>query len=202
MVVHAQDRRSQAPALPCHQRRRIRARDLQGPRDHAQRPAHAGRRRIARLIRHGRARSLHLRARRIHQGARKSRGRSRGGLRGQSHRPGQYSRLAIRSLCPSWRGGIYLRRRDGDARIAGGQEGHAAHEAALSRRYGTLRFPHHGQQCRVDRRRADDFAARRIVVHEFRRPQQFRHQGLQRLRSRQQAVQRRRGDVDPVPRID
>ncbi len=53
-----------------------------------------------------------------------------------------------------------------------------------------------------DRRRTDDFAARRIVVYEFRRPQQFRHQGLQCLRSRQQAVQRRRGDVDPVPRID
>ena len=33
-----------------------------------------------------------------------------------------------------------------------------------------------------DRRRPDDFAARRIVVHEFRRAQQLRHQGLQHLR--------------------
>ena len=132
----------------------------------------------------------------------KSRGRGRGSLRGTAHRQGQYSRLAVRSLRPSWRGGLYLRRRDGDARIARGQERHAAHEAALSRRHGTLRVSHHGQQCRVDRRRADDFAARRVVVHEFRRPQQFRHQGLQPLGSRQQAVQRRRGDVDPVPRID
>ena len=40
----------------------------------------------------------------------------------------------------------------------------------------------------VDRRRADDFASWRVLVHEFRGPQQFRHQGLQRLRSRQQAV--------------
>ena len=53
-----------------------------------------------------------------------------------------------------------------------------------------------------DRRRADDFAARRVMVHEFWRPQQFRHQGLQRLWSRQQAVQRRGSDVDPVPRAD
>ena len=53
-----------------------------------------------------------------------------------------------------------------------------------------------------DRRRADDFAARRVMVHEFRRSQQFRHQGLQRLWSRQPAVQRRGSDVDPVPRAD
>ena len=78
MVVHAQDRRSQAPALSRHQRRRIRAWDLQGPRDHAQRPAHAGRGRAARLVRHGRARGLYLCARRIHPGARHiSRPRSR-----------------------------------------------------------------------------------------------------------------------------
>ena len=50
----------------------------------------------------------------------KSRGRGRGGLRGEAHRQGQYSRLAVRSLRPSWRGGLYLRRRDGDARIARG----------------------------------------------------------------------------------
>ena len=54
----------------------------------------------------------------------------------------------------------------------------------------------------VDRRRADDLASWRILVHKFRRPQQFWHQSLQHLRSRQQAVQRRRGDVDPVPRTD
>ena len=53
-----------------------------------------------------------------------------------------------------------------------------------------------------DRRRADDLAARRIMVHEFRRAQQFRHQALLRLGPRQQAVQRRGGDVDPVPRAD
>ena len=62
-----------------------------------------------------------------------SRGRGRRSLRGAAHRQGQYSRLAVRSLRPSRRRGLYLRRRDGDARVARGQEGHAAHEAALSR---------------------------------------------------------------------
>ena len=53
-----------------------------------------------------------------------------------------------------------------------------------------------------DRRRAHDPAAWRIVVHKFRRTQQFWHQGLLRLRPRQQAMQCRGGDVDPVPRAD
>ena len=149
MVVHAEDHRSQAPALSRHQRRRIRAWDMQGPRDHAQRPAHAGRGRAGRVIRHGRASSLHLRARRIHPRARTSRGRGCGGLRSTAHRQGQHSRLAVRYLRPSRRRGLYLRRRDGDARIARREEGHAAHEAALSGRHGALRLSDDGEQRRV-----------------------------------------------------
>ena len=53
-----------------------------------------------------------------------------------------------------------------------------------------------------NRRCADHPATRRVVVHEFRRSQQFRHEGFLRLRPRQQAVQCRGGDVDPVPRAD
>ena len=53
-----------------------------------------------------------------------------------------------------------------------------------------------------DRGRADDFEARRLLVHELRRSQQRRHQALLHLGPRQQTVQRRRGDVDPVPRVD
>ena len=45
----------------------------------------------------------------------------------------------------------------------------------------------------------DDPAPRRLVVLELRRAQQFRNEALQHFRARQQAVQRRRGDVDPVP---
>ena len=86
--------------------------------------------------------------------------------------------------------------------VARRQEGHAAHEAAVPRQRGALRLPDDGQQRRIDRRRADDPAARRVVVFELRRAQQCRHQAVLHLRPRQQAVQRRGGDVDPVPRAD
>ena len=54
-----------APALPRRQRRRVRARHLQGPRDHAPRSAPADRRLPDRLLRDARARLLHLHPRRI-----------------------------------------------------------------------------------------------------------------------------------------
>ena len=151
----------EAAALSRHQRRRIRARHLQGPRDPAQRPAHAGRGRAGRLVRDGRRGRLHLRARRIHPGARAPPGGGRRGLRGQADRQGQHPRLAVRPLRPSRRRRLHLRRRDRDARVARGQEGHAADEAAVPGRHGALRLPDDGQQRRVDRRRADHPAPRR-----------------------------------------
>ncbi len=53
-----------------------------------------------------------------------------------------------------------------------------------------------------DRRRAEHPQARRLVVHQFRREEQQRHQAFLRLGPRQQSLQRRRGDVDPVSRAD
>ena len=82
VVVHAQER--PAAILPRHQCRRDRARLLQGPRDHAARPASADRGGAARLLRHARAHLLHLRARRVHPRARAAAGRGRRGLRGQA----------------------------------------------------------------------------------------------------------------------
>ena len=67
---------------------------------------------------------------------------------------------------------------------------------------GPLRLPDDGQQRRVDRGRADHPAPRRGVVFELRGAEQCRHQAVLRFRPRQQAVQRRRGDVDSVPRAD
>jgi hypothetical protein len=58
------------PALSRHQRRRIRARHLQGPRDHAPRSAQADRGRADRRLRDARACGLHLHPRRIHPRAR------------------------------------------------------------------------------------------------------------------------------------
>ena len=71
MVVHAQA--VGRAALSRRQRRRIRARDLQGPGDHAPRPAQAGRGLPDRRRRHGLHGRLHLHPRRVHpRGARLS----------------------------------------------------------------------------------------------------------------------------------
>ena len=69
MVVHA-EAVGRAAALSRRQRRRVGARHLQGPRDHAARSASSRRGLPDRLLRHGRERRLHLRARRIHPRAR------------------------------------------------------------------------------------------------------------------------------------
>ena len=66
MVVHAQGGEGPA-ALPHRQRRRVRARHLQGSRHHASRSASAGRGLPGRGLRHARACRLHLRARRVLQ---------------------------------------------------------------------------------------------------------------------------------------
>ena len=63
--LHAQGAEGGEAELPGHQRRRVRARHLQGPRDHAARPAQAGRGRADRRLRDARARVLHLHPRRI-----------------------------------------------------------------------------------------------------------------------------------------
>ena len=69
MVVHAETVGRPA-ALSGRQRRRVGARHLQGPGDHAARSASPRRRLPDRLLRHGRQRRLHLRPRRVHPRAR------------------------------------------------------------------------------------------------------------------------------------
>ena len=87
-----------AAALSRRQCRRVRARHLQGPRDHAARSASAGRRLPDRRLRDGRACGLHLCARRIHPRARALQARGRRGLRGQADRQEQHPRLGLRPL--------------------------------------------------------------------------------------------------------
>ena len=57
--------------------------------------------------------------------------RGRSGLRSQADRQEQHPRLGFRSLRPSRRGRLYLRRRNGAARKPRRQEGPAAPEAAV-----------------------------------------------------------------------
>ena len=143
MVVHAQaDRR--AAALSRGQCRRIRARHLQGPRDHAQRSASADRGLPDRRLRHGRPCRLHLYPRRVHPRARAPAGGDRRGLRGQADRQEQCARLGLRPLRPPRRRRLYLRRGDGAAGKPGRQEGPAAAEAAVPGQCRPLWLPDHG----------------------------------------------------------
>ena len=71
---------------------------------------------------------------------------------------------------PSRRRRLYLRRGDGAARKPRRQEGPAAPEAAVPGECRPLRLPDDGQQCRVDRGRADDPAPRRGWFAAFGRP--------------------------------
>ena len=80
MVVHAEGIHGRPAELSRGQCRRVRARHLQGSRDHAARSASPGRGLPARELRDGRACLLHLCARRVHPRARASAGRGRSGL--------------------------------------------------------------------------------------------------------------------------
>ena len=66
----------------------------------------------------------------------------------------------LTSICTR-RGRLYLRRRNRAAGKPRGQEGHAAHEAAVPGGCGPLWLPDHGEQCRIHRGCADDPAPRR-----------------------------------------
>jgi predicted flap endonuclease-1-like 5' DNA nuclease len=68
------------PSLSRRQRRRVRARHLQGPRDHAPRSAYADRGLPDRGLRHGGACGVHLCPRRVHPRARGAADRHRRGL--------------------------------------------------------------------------------------------------------------------------
>ena len=155
MVVHAEavDRAH----LPRRQRRRIRARHLQGPGDHAQRPAQAGRGLPDRRRRHG----LHGRPTSTSAASSSARPRScdarhRRGLRGRADRQGRL-RLGLRFRASTSTAGpapTSAARRRRCSREPRGQEGPAAPQAAVPGHGRPLRPADHGQQCRDDRRRA------------------------------------------------
>ena len=123
------------PLLSRGQRRRIRARHLQGSRDHAQRPASAGRGRLIAGFAMGASPPTSMCAANSSSSA-SAAGGGRSGLCGQSDRQEQHPRLSLRCLCPSRRRRLYLRRRDGAAGDSRRQEGHAAAQAAVPGQYG------------------------------------------------------------------
>ena len=160
--LHAQGVRPTAAALPRRQRRRIRARHLQGPRDHAPRSAHADRRLPDRRLRDARARLLHLHPRRIHPRARgvcrpRSTEAYEAGLVGKNN----CTAGRLRPLRPPRRRRLHLRRRNRAARKPRRQEGPAAPEAAVPgrRRASTAARPRSTTSSRSRSRRPSCAAA-------------------------------------------
>ena len=119
-------------ALPVRERRRERARDLQGPGDHRARPAPADRGDRGELPRDPLADGLHLHPRRVPRGRADPGGGARGGagegLRREEH---PRHRRRRRDPRPPRRGLLRVRRGDGPHRVARGQARPAAHQAAL-----------------------------------------------------------------------
>ena len=148
-------------------------------------------------------RRLHLHPRRIYSRGGEPLHRRRRGLCSRSARQ-ERLRLGLRFRRdrPPWRRRLHLRRRNRDVGEPGGQEGPAAVEAAVPGGRRALWLPVNGQQRRIDRGGADDPAARRGVVLQFRRGEQSRHEALPDFGAREQAVRGRGGDEHPLPPAD
>ena len=103
-----------------------------------------------RRLRHRRAHRLHLHPRASSSGpAERLRGGARGGLPAGMLGPQLAgSGYALDIYLVRGAGRLHLRRGDGAARVAGGQARLAPAQAALPRRGGPVRQPHHGEQRR------------------------------------------------------
>ena len=176
--LHAQElRRRQVRRV---QLRRGRARHVQGPRHPALQPARGVRGHGHRRVRDGRQPRLQLHPRRDLGSLPALRGGDRGGVRrGLARR--QHPRAADFSfhlLQPPRLRRLHLRRGNGAPRVARGQEGAAAVQAAVSRVLRRVRQADDDQQHGDVRRRAVDHQQRRRGVPEPRPAEQRRHQAL------------------------
>ena len=114
-------------ALPRRQRRRVRARHLQGPRDHAPRPAPVPRGLPDRGPRDRSEARLRLHPRRVRARVRDPRRRAPAAAQGQASRRGDHRPAPRRRRIHLWRG-------DGAPRVARGKARPAADEASVPRR--------------------------------------------------------------------
>ena len=119
------------------------------------------------------------------------RGARGGARRGLPRQERPRRRLRLRAPRPPRLRRLHLRRGDGAARVARGQEGPAALQAAVPRELRPLRQAHHDQQHRDLRRGAVDHRERRRLVPRAGQAQQRRHQDLLGLGPREQARQLR-----------
>ncbi len=143
--------------LPRRQRGRVRARHLQGPRDHAPRPAPLRRGHRHRLLHDRLEPRIHLPSRRVPGRVRGHHRRARGGAQGRLRRQGRARlRLGPDSRRPPRRGRVHLRRGDRPARVARGQPRPAAHQAAVPGHLRPLRLADADQQRGDPRDGAED----------------------------------------------
>ena len=183
-------RRQGHPEAEIHrlQRRRERARHVQGsPVDGAQ-PASAVRGLPDRLPRDRREGRLHLHPRRISSCAERARAAARRGLQeGIRRQERDGARMGLRHLHSSRRRRVRSRRGDRAPRIARREARAAAAEAAVSGRCGTLRLADRRQQRRDALQRAVDHAQRRRMVRGARPGEERRTEAVLRQRPRPEA---------------
>ena len=197
-LLPAPRRNGQVPLL---QRRRVRARRLQGPRADAAQPAPADRGDRDRRPRRRRRPRLHLHPRRVRPPGRHPRRRGRRSVRGRL--PGdEHPRLPPRPGAgrPPRRRRLHLRRGDGAARRARGQARQPAPEAAVPGRPGPLWRADADQQRRDALQRAADRRQGRRLVQGLRHRAVAGDQGRLGLRRRAPPRQLRGRARDPDPR--
>ena len=199
-LLPAQGRHGQVPRL---QRRRVRARDLQGPRAHAEEPPSADRGDGHRGLRGGGEQELHLHPRRVRTPGRRPGRRARRGARGRLRRAGNpRHRPRRRPRRPPRRRRLHLRRGDRPAGLAGGQARQPAPQAPVPRQPGALPGPDAHQQRRDADERPVDPADGWRGVREDRHRELDRHEGRLDLRLRAAARQLRDRPRDELARAD
>ena len=165
--------------VPRLQFRRRRAGHVQGPRHHALQPAHPDRGHGDRGVRDGLQARLQLRPRRDLGYLRALRGGARRGVPGRiARRQHSRQRLQLPPVQPPRLRRLHLRRGNRAARVARGQEGTAALQAAVSGELRPVRQADDDQQHRDVRRGAVDHPQRRRGVPQSRPAEQRRHQDL------------------------
>ena len=161
------------PALPDLQRRRVRARDVQGPRAPRARPVLRHRVDDDRGLRHRLRARLPLPARRVPAGLGAPGRRRHRGAGPRLPRPGHLRPgHQLRHRAAQGRGGVHLRRGDGALQLDRGLSRRAAQQAAVPRRARAVRQADGDQQRRDARQRPRHRPRRRPGL----RP--HRHRGL------------------------
>ena len=174
------------PALPDLQRRRVRARHVQGPRRDRGRPVLADRGDDHRRLRDRLRARLRLPARRVSAGAPHPRAGPRRGAASRLPRRRRARRgLRVRHRDPQGRRRLHLRRGDGDLQLDRGLPRRAAQQAPVPRRRRPVREADRDQQRRDARERARRAGLRRPGLRGHRHRGVDRHEAVLRLRQRQ-----------------